>query len=649
MAAINSNSTSYVFGSFRLIPVEHQLLRDGTPIPLPPKTFETLVLLVENSGHLIEKDQLMQTLWPNSFVEEANLTHHIWTLRKALGNGENGQPYIQTVPRRGYRFVAQVQKSIAPDIHAVKRSVSETSQQEEVLEHSRAAEVRVGPLRSLTRAGPILLLSVLLTSLLGVGYFVYNRIWLQTTVPQAGRVVLLVLPIENASGNPEEQYFSDGMTEEMITELANLRPERLRVIPRPSAARIKSSGKDIYQMARELGVDYVLESSIYRFNDRVRINARLIDIRDDSHLWARSYERELRDVLSLQNQVARSISQEIALQLNSADQIQPAIVPQINPEAHEAYLKGLFYFDKFSESGMKTSIEYLRQASEKQPGYAPPYARMARAYGVLGNFNSLRPEEAYPKEKEAALKALEIDSRLAEARTALGWAKLFYDRDWNGARDEFQRAVELGPDYAIAHQGYAIYFVSMGQFDRAEAEILHAQQLDPINLNIKCDVGWILFFSRRTDESIVQLKQVVEMEPTYSIAHVFLALAYQQKGMFDQAVVEAQKAVALFEGNEHRIATLGDAYARAGKKKEARAILARLNKASRDRYISPYTIGLIYASLGQTEKALDWLEKAYDDRFWMMAFLKVDPRLDPLRSHPRFIELMRRSGLASQS
>lgn len=647
MAAINSDSTSYGFGPFRLIPGEHQLLRDGTPILLPPKTFETLVLLVENSGHLIEKDQLMQLLWPDSFVEEANLTHHIWTLRKALGNGENGKPYIQTVPRRGYRFVAQVQKSIAPDIHGVKRIVSETIQQEEVLGHSRAAEVEVGPLRSLTRANAILLLSVLLSSLLGVGYFVYNRIWIRTPV-QAGRVVLLVLPIENASGNPEEQYFSDGMTEEMITELANLRPERLRVIPRPSAMRIKSSGKDISQMARELGVDYMLESSIYRFNDRVRINARLINIRDDSHLWAHSYERELRDVLSLQNEVARSISQEIALQLNSADQIQPAIVPQINPEAHEAYLKGLFYFDKFSESGMKTSIEYLQQAIEKEPSYAPPYARMARAYGVLGNFNSLRPEEAYPKEKEAALKALEIDSRLAEARTALGWAKLFYDRDWDGARDEFQRAVEISPNDAIAHQGYAIYFVCMGQFDRAEAEILHAQQLDPINLNIKCDVGWILFFSRRPDESIVQLKQVVEMEPTYSIAHVFLALAYQQKGMFDQAVVEAQKAVALFEDNEHRLATLGDAYARAGKQKEARAILARLNKASRDRYISPYTTGLIYASLGQTEKALDWLEKAYDDRFWMMAFLKVDPRWDPLRSQPRFIEIMRRSGLAPQ-
>lgn len=648
MAAINTNPTVYGFGPFRLIPDEHQLLRDDIPIPLPPKAFETLVLLVENSGHLIEKDQLMQTLWPDSFVEEANLTHHIWTLRKALGQSENGQPYIQTVPRRGYRFVADVQKSIPPVKHSLTHIVSETNQPEEVLAKSfRTAEVKVSPLRSFTGAGAILLL-VLVTGLLGVGYFMYKRIWSQTA-PHPGKIVLLVLPFENASGNSEEQYFSDGMTEEMITELANLRPERLRVIPRPSAARIKSSGKDIYQTARELGVDYVLESSIYRFNARVRINARLINIRDDSHVWAHSYERELRDVLSLQNEVARSISQEIALQLNSADQIQPTIVPQINPEAHEAYLKGIFYFDKFSESGMKTSIEYLQQAIEKEPGYAPPYARMARAYGVLGNFNSVRPEEAYPKQKEAALKALEIDGRLSEARAALGWTKLFYDRDWNGAREEFERAIQLNPNYAIAHQGYATYLVSMGEFNRAEAEILQAQQLDPVNLNIKCDVGWILFFARRTDESIAQLKQVVDMDPNYAIARVFLACAFAQKGMYEEAVAEARNAVALFESNEHRIASLGDAYARAGKKQEAREILTRLMKVSRDHYISPYTTGLIYASLGETDEALDWLEKAYDDRFWMMAYLKVDPRWDPLRSHPRFIDILRRTGLSSQN
>ena len=646
MAQINiSGTVSYEFDLFCLIPSEHQLLREGTPVPLPPKTFETLVLLVENNGHLIEKEELMRRLWPDTFVEEANLTHHIWTLRKALGDTGNGQRYIQTVPRRGYRFVADVhldsKQPLAPN-------VSGDSEQSEILSSVRPAETRAGALWSVTR-NRVLAVSLIVATVIGLGIVAYNRMRSRPPV-NTGKVVLLVLPFDNASGNPEEQYFSDGMTEEMITELANLHPERLRVIPRVSAVRVKSSGKSIDEMGRELGgIDYVLESSIYRFNDRVRINTRLINVRDDSNVWAHSYERELRDVLALQSEVAHSISQEISLQLNATDQLQPATVRQINPEAHEAYLKALYFFDKFTESGMKTSIEYCQVAIQKDPGFAPPYARMARAYGVLGNFNTLRPDEAYPKQKEAALKALEIDGRQAEARTALGWSKFFYDRDWDGAREEFERAIELSPNLAIAHQGYGGYLVSMGQFDRAQAEILEAQRLDPVNLNIKCDVGWFLYFARRPDESIVRLKEVLAMDPNYSIAHIFLSLAYDQKGMFDEALAEAQKALALFEGSETRLASLGYAYARAGKKQEAQRILERLKVVSRHRYVSSYTTGLIYASLGQPDEALDWLQKAYDDRFWMMAYLKVDPRWDPLRSNPRFVEIMHRTGLLSQN
>lgn len=642
MAVSNTDhSTSYEFGAFRLIPSERQLLRDATPVSLPPKSFDLLVLLLEKSGHLIEKEELMQKLWPDSFVEEANLTHHIWTLRRTLGEQEDGQPYIQTVPRRGYRFIADVRRASSHD------DALDTNQHGALPATSETAVTNVRQHRSLTPIRAISLLGLLISALLVLGYFVYSRNK-SSSAPQAGKIVLLVLPFENASGNSEEQYFSDGMTEEMITELATLRPERVRVIARASASLIKSSGRDIFQSARELGVDYVLESSVFRSNNRIRINTRLIKVGDQSNVWASSYDRELRDVLVLQNEVARSISQEIALQVNATDQTTPPSTPfQINPEAHEAYLKGLFFFDKFSESGMRTSIQYFQQAIEKEPAYAPPYARMARAYGLLGNFSSIRPEEAYPKEKEAALKALEIDDGLAEARTALGWAKLFYDRDWNGAREEFERAVELSPNLAIAHQGYAVYFVSMGQFDRAQAEILEAQRLDPVNLNIKCDVGWFLFFARRTDESIVRLKEVLAMDPNYSIAHVFLAQAYQQKGMFEEAIVAAQRSVDLFEGNEQRLANLGDAYARAGKKQEARSILARLEIVSRDRYVSPYNTGLIYASLGQTDEALDWLEKACNDRFWMMVFLKVDPRWDSLRSHPRFVEIFRRTGFRS--
>ena len=611
-------TTSYHFGVFQLIPHEHQLLCNGNQIALPPKTFETLVVLVEKSGRLIEKEELMKTLWPDTFVEEANLTHHISALRKALGEKEDGQQYIQTVPRRGYRFVADVRKSVT-EPHTL---------------------VELTPRKRSIRN--VVLVSLIIAAVILLGYFTYTRIWTRKST-QTGKIVLLVLPFENPSGNPEEQFFSDGMTEEMITELANLQPDRLRVIARTSAVRAKSSGKSIDQFAHELGADYVLESSVYRVNDRVRINTRLFKATDLSPLWAQAYDRELHDVLALQDEIARSISQEIALQLNAANK--PVTVRPIDPEAHEAYLKGLYFFDKLTEPAMKTSIEYFQRAIEKEPGYAAPYARMARAYGLLGNFNSLRPEDAYPKEKEAALKALEIDGRLAEARAALGWAKLFYDRDWDGAREEFQKAVDLNPNLASAHQAYATYFVCMGQFDRGEAEILKAQELDPINLNIKADVGWNRFFARRTDEAIAQLKQVVQMDPNFSIAHTFLAHAYEQKGMFDEAIREAQKAVELLDGSEHRLGNLGDAYARAGRKEDAQSILARLKKASRDHYISPYQTGLIYASLGQPDEALEWLERAYNDRFWMMAFLKVDPRWDSLRSNPRFIDILRRTGL----
>jgi tetratricopeptide (TPR) repeat protein len=271
---------------------------------------------------------------------------------------------------------------------------------------------------------------------------------------------------------------------------------------------------------------------------------------------------------------------------------------------------------------------------------------MARAYGVLGNFSTLRPEQAYPRQTEAALKALELDPTLDEAHCALGWSKLFYDRDWSGARQEFQRAVDLSPNSATAHQAYAMYFVSMGEFDRALAEIFRAQELDPLSLNIMADAGWFLFYARRTDESIAKLHEVLEMDPNFTLGHVFLSAAYEQKGMFDEAIVESNKTLELFDSSASRIALLGHAYAVAGKRREAQQVLVKLKALSRESYIPPYQIALVYAGLGQKDEAFDWLEKTLNDRYWMMAFLKVDPRWDVLRSDPRFTDLLRRTGLA---
>ncbi len=493
------------------------------------------------------------------------------------------------------------------------------------------------------RRRKFLALALSLCALLGAAaYIARDRIW-PARSPRTGKVNLVVLPFENPDSDPEQEYFSDGLTEEMITELANLQPERLGVIARSSSMQYKRSGKPLDQIARELGVDYVLESSVRRSNGRVRITARLIQARDQTHLWAHTYERELRDVLALQSEVARAIATEIALRLDATQQIRLASFRQINPDAHEAYLKGLYFFDKLTEAGMKKSIEYFQQAIDKDPSYAKPYARMARAYGLLGNFSALRPEHAYPRQSEAARKALELDGALDEAYSALGWTKVFYDRDWAGAKQAFQRAVELSPNSATAHQAYAMYFVAMGQFDAALAEISKAQQLDPVSLSVKADAGWFLFYGRRTDDSIAQLQQALEMEPNFSMAHGFLAHAYQQKGRFDEAVVESQRALEL-QDNASRMAWLGHAYALAGRKREAREVLAKLQALSRSRYIPPYHTALIYAGLGETDEAFAWLEKAYRERFWMMAFLQVDPRLDALRSDPRFTDLLRRMG-----
>ena len=505
----------------------------------------------------------------------------------------------------------------------------------------RVEEEKPAPAARPRRMYLIAVAVVVLLMTCAVIYLARNRVWSKEPL-STGKMVLVVLPFENPGGNPEEEYFSDGLTEEMTIRLASLQPERLAVIARTSAMQYKRSGKGIQQIAQELGVDYLLESSVRRSGSRVRITTQLIQARDQTHVWTDTYEREIHDVLKLQADVAAAIANQVALRLTPTQQRNLTAQGTVNPQAHEAYLKGLFFWNKFTQEGMKKSIEYFEQAIALEPGYAQPYARMARAYGVLGNFGALRPEQAYPKQKAAAQKALQLDGTLDEAHSAIGWTAVFYERDWTQARNEFQRAVEINPNSATAHQGLAMYFIAMGQFDQSHSEILRAQELDPVSLNIKADVGWFLFFARRTNESIAQLRTVLEMDPNFSMAHVFLASAYQQNGMHKESLEASEAAIRHFDKSNIRTALLGYAYAVAGKKDEARKVLEEVKDSSKVHYVPPYTTALIYTALGQRDDAFVWLEKAYQDRSWMMAFLKVDPRLDALRSDSRFTDLMQR-------
>jgi serine/threonine protein kinase/TolB-like protein/Tfp pilus assembly protein PilF len=451
---------------------------------------------------------------------------------------------------------------------------------------------------------------------------------------------LAVLPLENLSGDPQQEYFADGMTEELIADLGQI--EALRVISRTSVMQYKGVKKPLPQIARELNVDAIIEGSVLRFGDRVRITAQLIQAATDRHLWAQSYDRDLRDVLALQSEVAQAITSEIKIKLTPQEQARLARARPVNPEAHEAYLKGRYYWNLRTEEGLKKGIEYFQQAVEKDPGYALAYAGLADSYAVMSGWNLMAPKEGYPRAKAAAFKALEMDETLAEAHVSLGDARYLYDWDWVGAEKEYKRAIELNPGYATAHQWYAEYLSHMGRHNEAIAELKRAQELDPLSLMINAIGGWIFVCARRYDEAIAQCRRTLELNAGFYPAHGNLGRVYEQEKLYDEAISEYQKAIALEAGNPFLAAELARVYAAAGRKTEALKIISNLRQLSKRRYVSPYKVAQIYVALRDFDQACAWLEKAYDERSYDLAGAKVDPTIDPLRSDPRFQDLLRR-------
>jgi TolB-like protein/Flp pilus assembly protein TadD len=491
----------------------------------------------------------------------------------------------------------------------------------------------------------IALVSIVLLLILGPSiYLVQQRAGFHAKVPDR-KIILAVLPFENLSGDPDQEYFSDGLTEETIARLGNLNSQRLAVIARSSSMHYKHSVLGVTQIGRELGAHYLLQGTVHREGSIIRVTAELVQVRDQTHLWSRSYQSDKRDVGALQGDLAQGVAAEIQLKLTPEQQARLGSSHRTDPEAHEAYLKGLYFWNKITEQGMKEAIAYFQQAINIDPGYAEAYASLGSCYGILGNLTAIPPDESFPRNKAAAVKALELDYSVSEAHAQLGYASMFYDHDWPRAENEFRRALELNPSNANAHRGLAQYFVSNARFDDALAEIEQARKLDPVSLGINSDQGWFLHFARRPDEAIAQLKKTLELDPSFGVAHFTLGNAYELKGEFDHAISEYQTAIALSGNLNGRIGSLGHAYALAGRKNDAHQILKRMKELSRNGYVSPYHTALVYIGLDEKEEAFAWLEKAQHDRYWMMAFLKVDPRLDPLRSDPRFQALLRRVGL----
>jgi TolB-like protein len=454
---------------------------------------------------------------------------------------------------------------------------------------------------------------------------------------------IAVLPLANLSGDPQQEYFADGMTEALITELSKISALQ-RVISRTSVMQYKGVRKSMQEISRELNVDAVVEGSVMFVGERVRITAQLIHAPKDKHIWADNYERDLSDILDLQREVAEAIVKEIKVKLTPQEEVQLRTTQKINSEAYQSYLKGLFYWNKRTGEDLKTAIKYFEMAIEKDPNYALAYAGLADCYNLLHLFADLHPSKTFPKAKTAAIKALEIDDNLAEAHNSLAYAKIRYDFDWEGAEREFRRAIELNPNYATGHFWYAELLVQSGRIDEGLSEIKRATELDPVSLVINSTLGIFYAVAGQNEQAIAQLGKTLEMDPDFAYAHRHLGMVYLIMNKFPEAIAELEKALELSDRSAFYLASLGGAYARAGQPDKARQILGELQSLSKELHIGPCYFAAIYAELGEEDKAFWWLEKAYEERYEDLVFLKINNHFDPIRSDPKFKVLLKKVG-----
>ena len=486
------------------------------------------------------------------------------------------------------------------------------------------------------KAAKALAAVVLLALLAGAGWFYRSRAGGETIDSVA------VLPFVNASGNPESEYLSDGITESLINSLSQL--PHLKVMSRDSAFMYKGKDTDAHTVGQALGVRAVLKGRVMQRGDDLEISAELVDARDNSHIWGQQYSRKASDIFALQGDIAKEMTSMLRMRLSGEDEKRMAKSSTANPEAYQDYLKGRYWWNKRTEEGLNKGIEYFQQSIAKDPTYALAYAGLADCYNSLAsNGGFVAPAEAYPKAKDAALKALELDDNLAEAHASLAYNKTYYDWDWPGAEKESQRAIELNPGYATAHYVYSMSLFRTGQFGEGIAEAKKAVELDPLSLINDRNLGNAFYMARQYDQAIEQERKTIELDPNFISAHEWLGNAYIRKSMYSEGIAELQKELAISSGNPVPLSWLGYAYAVSGKRGEAQKVLDRLNDLSKQRYVAAVDMARVYVGLGAKEKAFEWLEKGYTDR--SIGALKVDPAYDPLRSDPRFTDLLRRMNL----
>ncbi|MGH9850766.1 MAG: winged helix-turn-helix domain-containing protein [Blastocatellia bacterium] len=633
----------YEFGPFRLDVAERLLVRDGETIPLQPKAYDLLHVLVEHHGHLLEKDELLKAVWPDTVVEEVNLANNVSILRKALGEGGNEQQFIETVPRRGYRFVAPVREA---QEGTAEPGVAEIAQapvvQQEVQAAAATGEQPAQGISRLVKRRPALVVSLVILLLIGAAGAINS--WSpkrQPAAPSAAIRSIAVLPFKPLTASGRDEALELGMADTLITKLSNLK----HLIVRPTSAVRKYTALDQDPLAagREQKVDAVLESSFQRLGEKIRVTVRLVKVSDGSALWAYQCDEYCANIFAAQDAISEKVARALAPELTGKERALLAKRYTDNFEAYLLYVNGRFFWDKRTEEGMKKSIEYYEQTIRLDPNYALAYVGLANSYITLGNQSFLAPGEVSRKVKAAVRKALEIDDQLGEAHAALA-AVYLYDREWSEAEKAHKRAIEVNPSYATAHRWYSYFLMSMGRSDEAMAEAKQAQELDPLSLANNTQVAASLMFARRYDQAIEQYRKTLEMDPQFVVARWYLGLAYMYKGQYSAAITEFRQVVASSRSPAH-FATLGYAYAAAGRRSEAIKALDELKELSKQRYVPSSFIACIYVGLGEKDLAFAWMEKAYEEHDSKLNFLKVDPIFDSLRSDPRFTDLLRRMRL----
>jgi DNA-binding winged helix-turn-helix (wHTH) protein/TolB-like protein/Flp pilus assembly protein TadD len=648
----------YEFGPFSLDPTEHTLLRGDQLVALTPKAFETLAVLVRSRGHLVRKEELIERVWRDTIVEEGNLNVIIHTLRKALGDDPREHKYIETVAKCGYRFVAEVRK--ADEHEEAPSEITNNSpvnpagvslDPEEIIvatsaslpaSSSRSPSAR----RSLVAFGA----STLVVALAATGFFLWrfnHRPVAAVATPPALVRSIAVLPFRVLSSEKGDEYLSLGLADALITSLSQTR----QVIVRQTegVAKYQNTGKDPLEAGREQGVDAVLEGQVQRIGDRVRVTARLVRTSDGTSLWADRFEEKFTNIFAVEDAVAEKVARTTILAMKGAgDAPNERLTKRYteNNDAYEAYLKGRYMWNKRTADSLQKALGYFQQAIRLDPNYSLAYVGLADTYTLLSFFTLAAPHDAFPKAKVAAEKALAIDNTLAEAYTALGQFKAYYEWDWNGAEDQFQKGIALNPNYPLLHHWRSLNLIAMGRMDEARAAMRRALELDPLLLVTNVNLGRIDYYEGRYDQAIKQYQRALELDKDFMRTHLRLGLAYVQQGRHHEALAEYNKALEIAGDTPQIRAHIAHVMAVSGKRPEALAGLTELQERAKRQYVPPYDIALIYIGLGEKDKAFAWLEKAYNDHSTEMIYFKVEPLLAPLRSDPRYQDLLRRMKLS---